>query len=173
MHRWYHYLPRKNKNYKRKSIFKRYKTKKVVSPNSLSNIEKHAFEGCTYLEELEFEESDNPLIIDNFAFNYTRLSKVFTLPKNTYKVGYQAFTHTDIQTLIIPDYLCILDDIGPDSKIKNIVCNTKKLNKNLLEVLNLYKENYGINIIEKNLDYLLKSSTSFSEINKIYKDLER
>ena len=69
--------------------------------------------------------------------------------------------------------MCILDDIGPDSKIKNIVCNTKKLNKNLLEVLNLYKENYGINIIEKNLDYLLKSSTSFSEINKIYKDLER
>ena len=70
-------------------------------PNSVTNIGEEAFQSCTSLEKIEFQSSDNALIIENSAFSGCYSLKTLIIPGNIMDIGDYAFSTCQNLTEVI------------------------------------------------------------------------
>ena len=80
-------------------MFKKY-IEKVNIPNSVEEIQSHAFNQCTNLREVAF--GNGIKIIGTNAFYYCENLKTITLNQGLEKIGAAAFCGTSISEIIIP-----------------------------------------------------------------------
>lgn len=67
--------------------------KRLHVPAGVINIGPQAFENCTSLAKVTFEEGDAPLVIESSAFKGCRQIEIITFPARTVEIGSYAFSN--------------------------------------------------------------------------------
>ncbi len=139
-------------------------------PASVGSVSRFAFNNCTNLKILNIEESEKFLDMGQSPFIMTNIREINSYRKIIIDLE-NFYGQTKIKELFVPENSKIkLSGLYPFNK-RNLTIYTKNP-ENILEYI--YK-NDKIKVVkcDSRLDYKIKDKTSFKDINKIYKEIER
>lgn len=113
----------------------------VTIPDSVEKIATGAFEDCSSLTNVIFNENSRLLIVNDYAFSGCKSLTRLVLPEGVGQIGYKAFYNTSMRTFTIPSSVKTLDNYVFSGCFK------------LVEVINktnLYvgKNTHGLNALE-------------------------
>ena len=75
---------------------------RLVIPEGVGEIQGCAFEGCTNLEEVAFEEGSKLETIRGRAFHRYRVLAKIVLPKGLKRIGAKCFCGSGLEEVILP-----------------------------------------------------------------------
>lgn len=139
-------------------------------PASVGSVGRLAFNNCTNLKVLNIEESEKILDMGQSPFFMTNIREINSYRKTIIDLE-NFYDQTKIKELFIPEDSRIkLSGYYPFNK-RNLTIYTKNP-ENILEYID---KNNKIKVVkcDSHLDYKIKDKTSFKDINKIYKEVER
>ena len=141
------------------------KLEKIILPDTLRELEMYAFADSKKLTDINLP--CNLKILSDYVFKNTNI-KELTLPASLNVIDCDAFSDSNLKTVFIPEKLI---DIGPD--VFGYCSNLKEIHitKNWANFHPEFSENYEEYLVFPiTIDEIIKTSNSFKEINKFYKE---
>lgn len=83
---------------------------KITVPESVVSIGDRAFNGTAWIDSADAGDKDGFVVINGMLINYVGKSKTVTVPKSVERVNIAAFEKDEIESVVIPDSVTVIDD---------------------------------------------------------------